>query len=42
MLSQLQRIPKGGEIIQYGDYKFTIVDMEDRRIAKVKVEKVKK
>lgn len=42
MLSQLQRIPKGGEIIQHGDYKFTIVDMEDRRIARVKVEKVKK
>ncbi|MEK6681476.1 MAG: hemolysin family protein [Nitrospirota bacterium] len=42
MLHQLQRIPKGGEIIQHGDYKFTIVDMAERRIAKVKVERAKK
>ncbi len=42
MLHQLQRIPKGGEIIQHGDYKFTIVDMAGRRIAKVKVERVKR
>ena len=39
VLAQLQDMPKGGEIIQYGDYKFTIVDMEGRRIAKLKVEK---
>lgn len=39
-LSQLQSIPRGGEIIQYGKYKFTVVDMADRRIAKVKVEKI--
>ncbi|MDC4204520.1 MAG: hemolysin family protein [Candidatus Manganitrophus sp.] len=38
-LSQLQNMPKGGEIIRYGDYKFTIVDMDGRRIAKLKVEK---
>jgi len=38
-LSQLQSIPRGGEIIQHGKYKFTVVDMADRRIAKVKVEK---
>ena len=42
VLSQLQRMPKGGEIIQYGNYKFTIVDMEGRRIAKVKMEKIQK
>jgi putative hemolysin len=41
MLHQMQRIPKGGEIIQYGDHKFTIVDMAEKRIAKVKVEKLK-
>src|SRR5579884_42071 len=39
VLSQLQNMPKGGEIIRYADYKFTIVDMDGRRIAKVKVEK---
>ena len=41
VLSQLQNMPRGGEIIQYGDYKFTIVDMDLRRIVKVKVEKIK-
>jgi magnesium and cobalt exporter, CNNM family len=39
-LSQLQSIPRGGEIIQYGKYKYTVVDMADRRIAKVKIEKI--
>lgn len=42
VLSQLQRIPRGGEITFYKDYKLTVVDMEGRRIAKVKVERVKK
>ncbi|MHB8481969.1 MAG: hemolysin family protein [Nitrospiria bacterium] len=41
VLSQLQNMPRGGEIIQYGDYKFTIVDIDLRRIVKVKVEKIK-
>jgi putative hemolysin len=39
-LSQSQSIPRGGEIFQYGKYKFTVVDMADRRIAKVKIEKI--
>ncbi|HEY5648321.1 MAG TPA: transporter associated domain-containing protein, partial [Nitrospiria bacterium] len=38
-LSQLQNMPRGGEIIRHGGYQFTIVDMEGRRIAKIKVEK---
>ena len=38
MLSQLQDMPKGGDIIQYGDHKFTVVDMDGRRISKLKVE----
>ncbi|MBI1818768.1 MAG: HlyC/CorC family transporter [Nitrospirae bacterium] len=41
VLSQLQNMPRGGEIIQSGEYKYTIVDMDLRRIAKVKVEKIK-
>ncbi|MFI5304720.1 MAG: hemolysin family protein [Nitrospiria bacterium] len=41
VLSQLQNMPRGGEIIQFGDYKYTIVDMDMRRIVKVKVEKIK-
>jgi putative hemolysin len=41
VLAQLQNMPRGGEIIQFGDYKFTIVDMDLRRIVKIKVEKLK-
>ena len=40
VMAQLQDMPRVGEIIQYGDVKFTIVDMESRRIVKVKVEKI--
>lgn len=40
VLSMLQRMPRGGEIVKYGDYKLTIVDIEGKRISKVKLEKV--
>jgi len=39
VLSQLQKMPRGGEIVKYGDYKITIVDIEGKRISKVKLEK---
>jgi len=39
VLSHVQAIPKAGEIIQHGDYKLTIVDMDGRRINKIKLEK---
>ncbi len=39
VLAQLQDMPKGGEIVRHGGYKVTIVDMDGRRIAKLKVEK---
>jgi len=38
MLSQLQGIPKGGEVVQHGQNKFTIVDMDGMRISKVKID----
>jgi putative hemolysin len=38
MLSQLQGIPKGGEMIRHEQYKFTIVDMDGMRISKVKID----
>jgi putative hemolysin len=38
MLSQLQRIPQGGESVQYQGWKFTIVDVDRKRITKVKAE----
>ncbi len=40
VLSQLQAVPRGGDIIYYGDFKFTVVDMDGRRIAKVKAERI--
>jgi putative hemolysin len=42
VMTQLQDMPRGGEIIQFENYKFTIVDMDERRIAKVKIEKAAK
>lgn len=38
ILARLERIPRGGETITQEGYRFTIVDMDGRRIAKVKVE----
>lgn len=40
MLTQLQRMPKGGDIITYQGKKLTIVDMEGRRIARIKIEEL--
>src|SRR3990170_3933618 len=40
VLTQLQKMPRGGEIVKYGDYKITVVDIEGKRISKVKLEKV--
>jgi putative hemolysin len=39
VLSQLQRIPRGGEIVTHQDWRLTIVDMDGRRIARIKVER---
>jgi putative hemolysin len=40
MLARLKRIPRGGEWVEDNGYKLTIVDMEGRRIVKVKVERI--
>lgn len=37
---QIQGLPRGGEVIHSGEYKFTVVDLGDRRVAKVKVERI--
>lgn len=37
---QIQGLPRGGEVFNHGDYKFTVVDLGDRRVAKVKVERI--
>ena len=39
LLARLERIPRGGESVTHEGYRFTIVAMDGRRIAKVKVEK---
>ena len=38
VLAQLKRIPRGGEWVERNGYRLTIVDMEGRRIVKIKVE----
>jgi putative hemolysin len=39
MLDRLGTLPKGGELVTVGDYRFTVVDVEKNRISKVKVER---
>lgn len=39
VLAQLQRIPHGGEIVKHKELRLTIVDMDGRRIARVKIER---
>ena len=39
MLERLGSLPKGGEVVQVEDYRFTVVDVERNRISKVKIEK---
>ncbi|HBO83824.1 MAG: hypothetical protein A2073_02680 [Deltaproteobacteria bacterium GWC2_42_11] len=38
MLAKLQKIPRGGEFVNHAGYRFTIVDVEGKRVVKVKVE----
>lgn len=38
VLMRLGKIPKGGESVEFGDRRLTVVEMEGRRISKVRVE----
>ena len=40
MLATLGSVPRGGEVVQVGDYRLTVVDVEKNRINKVRIEKV--
>lgn len=40
MLSKLQKIPRGGEFVLHKGYKYTVVDVDGRRIIKVKAERI--
>ena len=42
ILSRIQGIARGGEIVDYDSYRLTVVATHGRRIAKVKIERVKK
>ena len=38
VLAKLRRIPRGGEVVEHNGFRLTIVDMEGRRIVKIKLE----
>ena len=42
VLSRLQGIAKGGEIVSYDSYRLTVVGVHGRRIAKIKIERLKR
>src|SRR5277367_2597100 len=41
VLDQLGFIPKGGESFEYGQFRFTVVEMDGRRVARVKIQRVR-
>ena len=41
VLDQLGFIPKGGESFEYGNYRFSVVEMDGKRVARVKVQRVR-
>jgi putative hemolysin len=41
LLTRLQGMPRGGEIVHEADHRFTVVGIEGRRISKVKIDKVR-
>jgi len=40
-MSQLGFIPRGGESFDYGGYRFTVVEVDRRRVARLKIERIK-
>ena len=40
VLAQLGFIPRGGESFEYAGYRFTVVEMDRRRVARVKVQRL--
>ncbi|MCS6924671.1 MAG: hemolysin family protein [Candidatus Binatia bacterium] len=40
VLARLERIPRGGETVLHEGYRLTVVNMEGRRIEKIRIEKV--
>ncbi len=40
-MSQLGFVPRGGESFDYGGYRFTVVEVDRRRVARLKIERIK-
>jgi putative hemolysin len=38
VLDQLGFIPRGGESFEFGGYRFTVIEMDGRRVARVKIQ----
>lgn len=41
VLDQLGFIPRGGESFEHGQFRFTVVEMDGRRVARVKIQRVR-
>jgi putative hemolysin len=41
ILDQLGFIPRGGESFEFGGYRFTVVEMDGRRVARVKIQRLR-
>jgi CBS domain containing-hemolysin-like protein len=41
VLDQLGFIPRGGESFEYGKFRFTVVEMDGRRVARVKIQRMR-
>ena len=41
VLDQLGFIPKGGESFDYGNYRFAVVEMDGKRVARVKIQRLR-
>jgi|SRR5579859_206623 len=41
VLDQLGFIPKGGESFDYGNYHFTVIEMDGKRVARVKIQRIR-
>ncbi len=41
VLDQLGFIPRGGENFEYGGYRFTVIEMDGKRVARVKIERIR-
>jgi putative hemolysin len=41
VLDQLGFIPKGGESFDFGNYRFAVVEMDGKRVARVKIQRIR-